>query len=252
MTELEILKSRKSVRSYSSSPISESLQRTLRSEATYINSHESGLSFRPIFGDDAPFRGVGRSYGMFHGVNNYLAVVIDPTFPNTLERAGYFSEQWIIGALKLGMGTCYVGGTFSASHVDTNIEVYEKIPFIISFGYPDEAKTPLAAKIALSVMHRKHRTPRDFFDGTDAEFEEACVNIPWLHIALEAVACAPSAVNKQPVRLKAVNGADGWTVSARTLNPQKDSIELGIAKFNVAYAVKGVWDWGEDGLFFPE
>lgn len=252
MEELEILKKRKSVRSYSSSPISESLQHALRSEATFINSHESGLSFRPVFGDGSPLRGAGRNYGMFRGVDNYLAVVVDPSFPDTLERAGYFSEQWIIEALKKGIETCYVGGTFSASHVDTLVEVYEAVPFIIAFGYPDISRTPLAAKLALSVMHRKHRTPRDFFDGTDNEYEEACGNIPWLQTALEAVACAPSALNKQPVRLHAVNRADGWTVSAHTLNPNKDAIELGIAKFNVAYAVKGVWDWGENGLFFPE
>lgn len=252
MSDLEILNSRKSVRSYLSSPISESQRRSLRSEATFIGSHEAGLSFRPVFGDDAPFKGVGRSYGMFRGVENYLAVIVDPTFPNAMERAGYCAEQWVVEAVKLGLGTCFVGGTFSASHVDTFVEVYEKIPFVVAFGHPDEKRTSFVARLASNMAHRKHRLPRDFFDGDDAAYDEACSNITWLPQALEAVACAPSALNKQPVRLKAVHTEDGWTVSAHTLDPNKYAIELGIAKFNVAFAVKGVWDWGENGLFFPE
>lgn len=252
MTEIEILKSRKSVRSYLSSPISESQCRSLRSEATFVDSHEAGLSFRPVFGNDAPFKGVGRSYGMFRGVENYLAVIVDPTFPNAMERAGFFAEQWVIEAVKLGLGTCFVGGTFSASHVDTFVEVYEKIPFVVAFGFSDEKRTSFVARLASSMAHRKHRTPRDFFDGDDDAYQAACSNIPWLNVALEAVACAPSALNKQPVRLRAVHAEHGWTVSAHTLDPDKFAIELGIAKFNISFAVKGEWDWGENGLFFPE
>lgn len=252
MSNIEILKSRKSVRSFGSSPISDSLRRTLQSEATFVNSHESGLSFRVVFDDDAPFRGIGRSYGMFRGVNNYLAVVIDPTFPHTMERTGYFAQQWVMEALKIGISTCFVGGTFSASHVETMVEVYEKIPFVIAFGTAEEARTPMVAKITMAMMHNKKRTPRDFFDGSDSEFESAQKNIKWLETALEAVACAPSALNKQPVRLKPVETAEGWTVSAHTINPGSNAIELGIAKFNVAFAVGGSWEWGENALFLPE
>lgn len=160
MTELEILQSRKSVRGYSLSPISDSMSRTLRSEATFINSHEAGLSFRPVFGNGDPFKGATRSYGMFKGVENYLVAVVDPSFPHTYERAGYYGEQWVIEAVKLGLGTCFVGVTFSASQIDTMVEVYEKIPFVITFGHGDDSRTPLTAKIAMAVAHRKRRSPR--------------------------------------------------------------------------------------------
>lgn len=252
MTNIEILKSRKSVRSFGSSPISDSVKRTLQSEATFVNSHESGLNFRAVFDNDSPFKGIGRSYGMFRGVNNYLAVVVDTTFPHTMERAGYFAQQWIIEALKIGISTCFVGGTFSAAHVETMVEVYEKIPFVIAFGAAEESRTSIAAKLATAIAHRKKHIPRDFFDGSDSEFEVATKNIKWLGTALEAVACAPSALNKQPVRIKPVETESGWTVSVHTMNPESDAIELGIAKFNVAFALGGYWEWGENALFFPE
>lgn len=252
MSNLEILRRRKSVRSYSPAAVSDAVRNKLNSEATYINSHESGLSFRTCFDDGAPFKGFGRSYGMFRNVNNYLAVLVDTTFPNTLERAGYFAEQWITEAVKLGLSTCFVGGTFSPGHVATRMEVYEKIPFVVAFGYAEEDKTSMVARIATKMAHREKRSPREFYDGDDAEYAEACRKLPWLETALEAVACAPSALNKRPVRLKFTRHEGVGTVKAFTISSDKYAVELGIAKFNVAFAVGGTWDWGEDGVFYPQ
>lgn len=252
MTGLELLKHRKSVRSFASSPISVEVRNRLRSEATYVNSHEAGLNFHVCFDDDAPFRGVGRSYGMFRNVSDYLAVVIDPTFPDTYERAGYFAEQWVMEAVKSGLGTCFVGGTFSASHIAARMEVYEKLPFVVAFGIPEESKTTLIAKLGMKIAHRKHRPARFFYDGDDAEYERARRAIGWLDCALESVACAPSSLNKQPVRLKMTEVNGVATVEAHTVEPGKAPVDLGIAKFNVACAVQGTWEWGEKGIFMPD
>lgn len=249
---IDILRSRHSVRSYKYGEVSESEARKLRAEATFINSHEAGLNFQVCVGDDGPFKGMARSYGMFHGVDNYLAVLIDPTFPHAFERAGYFAEQFVVEAVKLGLGTCFVGGTFSKAHVKCPVEVYEKIPFVVAFGNPDMAKTPLLARVTSSLIHRVKHSARDFFDGSDSEFEQAKKEFPWLDVALEAVACSPSALNSQPVRL-AVGTVDGCRgIIAYTINPEKYAVELGIAKFNVAFAVGGSWDWGEKSIFYKE
>lgn len=252
MTNLELIQSRHSVRSYSDKSIPDDVRNRLKSEITYINTHEAGLNFQLCFDDDAPFRGVGRSYGMFRGVRNYLVAVIDPTFPDAYERAGYFAEQFVIEALRLGIGTCFVGGTFSRQNVGARVEVYEKIPFVVSFGYPKDDKTPLLAKMAMKFAHRKKMSPRDFFDGTDSEYEVARQELKWLDVALEAVACAPSSLNKRPVRLKTTTVKGKLQIEATTNGQETSLVDLGIAKFNVTAVVPGIFDWGKPGIFYKD
>lgn len=244
---LELLKKRHSVRSYSMQPLSSASINALRSEVAYINSHEAGLNFQLCLNDSAPFEGFARSYGAFRNVNNYLAAIVDPTFDNAFERAGYFAEQFVIKCTELGLGTCFVGGTFSREHVTSRLEVYEKIPFVVALGNPEEEKTTLIGKMTRSLVHIKKKGIRDFYDGDDFEYQNAIAKFPWLTTALEAVQSAPSALNKQPVRLKMIIKNAMPMIKAFTKGNQP--VDLGIAKFNVAAVVKGSWEWGEDGVF---
>lgn len=254
---LILLKERHSVRAYSDKALTDIICNKLNAFATYVNTHESGIRFVPVYRDDSPFRGVGRSYGMFKGVSNYLAVMIDNTFEHALERAGYYAEQFAIEALKLGLGSCFVGGTFSREHVNTQVEVYEKIPFVIPFGYPDVSNTSFMGKLTYKLAHRKTRQPRDFFEGTDSEYSNCKEIFPWLDTALEAVACAPSALNSQPVRLKVAEvmiKTPAGVVQSKpqlmvcTINADKYAAELGIAKFNLTYALNASIGWGENAI----
>lgn len=249
--DLELLRSRHSVRSYSVDSLGEKIINRLRSEVTYINTHEAGLNFQLCFDDGQPFAGMARSYGMFRNVRNYLVAVIDPTFAAAYERAGFFAEQFVMEAVEAGLGTCFVGGTFSRDHVGARVEVYEKIPFVVTFGIADERHTSFMAKMAVRMSHRKSLAPREFFDGSDEEYEEAKKDFPWLETGLEAIACAPSALNKQPVRIKAKTIDNKKQIIAYTVDPAKYAVDLGIAKFNFSSVVPGIWDWGEKGVFYP-
>ena len=249
---IEQLRERHSVRSFADREIETGLVNRLRSEATYINTHDAGLNFQLRFGDGEPMKGFARSYGMFRNVLNYMAPVIDPTFDHAVERAGYYSEQFVMECVNAGLGTCFVGGTYSRSHLDVTVEVYERIPFIVVFGYSEASATTLLGRLASKLTHRVTRQPRDFFDGTDEDYRRSCAEFTWLETALEAVACAPSGYNRQPVRLRRVETPEGPGIAAFTLDPQKDAAELGIAKFNVAAAVGGCWDWGEGGVFVKD
>lgn len=262
---LDLLCHRHSVRSYADTPLSEQVINKLRSEVSYINSHEAGLNFQLCLGDDSPFRGVGRSYGMFKGVRNYLAAVIDPTFAggdgHTYERAGFAAENFVIKCTELGLGSCFVGGTFSKEHVSALLKVYEKIPFVVAFGL-SEGKDTMLARMAMKVAHRRKMIPRDFFDGDDVSYAEACKEFPWMPDALKALSVAPSALNSRPVRLKYTKDfcpaeeKSGESpecvlqITVHTIDPAKYAVELGIAKANIAYAIGGDWDWGENGAFY--
>ena len=157
-------------------------------------------------------------------------------------------------AVELGLGTCFVGGTFSAKHVNVRKEVYEEVPFLVTIGYPSD-KVSLAARLSSKFAHRKVRNPKDFFDGDEIHYSDAMKMYPWLTTALEAVACAPSALNHQPVRLTLQNPAreevaggtpDVPMIAAFVTSDDKFSmVDLGIAKANVAMAVPGVRDWGD-------
>lgn len=249
---LELLLKRRSVRSYLPDSLPDRIRESLRSEATFINTHEAGLNFQLLFDDDAPFRGFVRSYGMFRNARNYLAAVIDPTFADAEERAGFFAQQFVLAATRLGLGTCFVGGTFSRSNVNARIEVYERIPFVVVFGMEDRRHHSIIGKLTAGMTHGKKMDSEDFFLGSQTEFQEASSELPWLPVALKAVACAPSALNKRPVRLHADKDEKGdMRLRAHVSDPCKFSVELGIAKCNVADVVPdGVWEWGNDGAFY--
>lgn len=248
---LEQLKGRHSVRNYRvASPIDEPTRNKLKAEITMINSHEPGFDFQLVFDDGAPFKGFARSYGFFKGVSNYLAAVVDPAFDHSEERAGYYAQQFVMYAVGLGLGTCFVSGTYSAKNVNAHIPVFEKLPFLVTFGYAED-KDGFIAGIVKKVSHRKERSPRDFFAGDDAEYDAALKKFPWLQEALEAVACAPSALNSQPARF-AVKNIDGTErIVAYTIDPAKHAIDLGIAKFNFQCIAPGEWEWGENAAFIP-
>ncbi len=251
MLNLEILHRRHSVRNYGAENLSAPSVNKLRAETTFINSHEAGLNFQLCLDDGDPFKGFSRSYGMFSGVRNYLAAVIDPTFPDTWERAGYFGEQFVMAAVEAGLGTCFVSGTYSRANVNVRLEVYEKIAFLVTFGHETGNGTFLSRALS-GMLHMKRKTPRDFFEGSDTDYKEAKRLIPDLDKGLEAIACAPSAANRQPVRIHLVELEGVRHVAAFTSKDSPDMrIDLGIAKFNFASVVNGIWEWGQNAPFIP-
>lgn len=251
--DLELLRKRHSVRAYSPEPIAVSLVNRLKSEITFVNSHEAGLNFTLCLDDNAPFKGFSRSYGMFRNADNYIAAIIDPSFDHAEERAGYFAQQLVIECTALGLGTCFVGGTFSRRNVNARLEVYEKVPFVVTVGNPEEEKTTFVGRLTKTMAHRKQMSPREFYDGDEEEYTRALMSFPWLDKALEALACAPSALNRRPVRLKMIESNGHSAIIAYNVSQNQYSpVDLGIAKFNIAAIVPGLWDWGERGEFHPE
>lgn len=258
MTEspIELLRKRHSVRNYTTAPLGERVVNALRAEITMTNTHEAGLKFQLFFNEGSPFAGLTKSYGFFKGVSNYLAAVVDPAFPDAEERAGFFAEQFVMKCVSLGLGTCFVSGTYSRDDVRCQMRAGEKLLFLVAFGIPSEEKAPVVSRLMAGFIHRKQKSPRDFFSGDESVYKEALGLYPWLNDALEAVALAPSAVNRQPVRISLQKNSDGSSpqLIAFVENPDESTlIDLGIAKYNFnAIHPEGIWEWGNRSPFIPE
>lgn len=243
MDKLQLLQSRHSVRSYLKTPLGKELKDKIRAEVTMTNTHEAGLKFQLFFDDDNPFKGFFKSYGTFENPTNYLAVVGDEGVDNIWEKAGYYAEKFVIRCVELGLGTCFVGGTYDSSSIDAQIRAGEKILFVVLFGIPS-GHLRLKEKWLVNFVHRKKYELKDFFVPSD-KFEDSCKLISELYTGLEAVACAPSALNKRPVRLFLKEDQTNPEVCAKVEVKNKlNLVDLGIAKFNYNFATDTRCEWG--------
>ena len=243
MNELEILKRRHSVRSFTEEPLSAEVVKKLKAEITMTNTHEQGIKFQLITDDPEPLKGFSKSYGIFENPRNYMAAVVDTATPDILERAGYFAEKFVIKAVQLGLGTCYVGGTYNQSAVKAQLRAGERVLFLVLLGYPQE-KSRVMANLMAGFIHRKKMSARQYFEPSSA-YEAAAAEYPMLHDGLEGVACAPSALNKRPVRvcISEFDGKKKLCAKVDASNP-KNLIDLGIAKFNFNFATNTECEWG--------
>ena len=243
MEPLEILRKRRSVRSYSLEPLEQSLVNKLKAELTMTTTHEAGLKFQLQLNDSDPFNGFTKSYGAFLNARNYVAVIADVSSPHVYERAGYFAERFVIKATQLGLGTCYVGGTYDAKSVNLPLRAGEKILFLILVGYPLE-KERIMEKLLVKMVHLQKMDIEDFFEPSQ-DYENALSLFPELSVGLEAVACAPSGVNARPVRVfvDEIDGEKRLCAKVKEADNKK-LIDLGIAKFNFNFATSTQCEWG--------
>lgn len=242
-TPLEILQSRHSVRSFTLQPIPQDILNRLKATVTMINTHQHGLKFQLIMNDPEPFKSFSRSYGSFTDPTHYLAAVVDTSVENVYERAGYFAQQFAIKAVEAGLGTCFVGGTYNPDRVKAQLRAGEKVLFIVLFGYP-LGKEKLLARLTVKFAHRKKRSFADFFEPAD-QLAQALTLFPDLRLGLEAIACAPSALNRQPVRVFLIGSGGDVVPCAKVAEPDQGKlIDLGIAKFNFNFATSTECSWG--------
>jgi len=212
-TDLQILiQARYSVRLYEKDAIAAETQTALQTFLATLGVGPLGSRLR--FGllaateqEGAALRGLG-TYGFIQNPSGFIAGAVEMG-EHALEDYGYGMEQAILEATRLGLGTCWLGGSFTQSSFAKKLEKRntELIPAVTATGYPAPAarQRDLIRKRARADT----RLPWDtlFFEGsfaTPLARESATEYVQ----ALEMVRLAPSASNKQPWRI--VRVGEGW------------------------------------------
>ena len=145
-------------------------------------------------------KGLG-TYGFVKGACGFIAGAMGQGRRN-LEDFGYLMEHAILYATDLGLGTCWLGGSFTKSRFAKSIYLQsgESIPAVTSIGYVmDESK-------AEDWIRRRaggaFRLPNDklFFDEEFGKPLQAELFGGYAQV-LDSVRWGPSASNRQPWRI---------------------------------------------------
>ena len=185
--------------------------------------------------DEKEMKRIG-TYGIIKNARVYLAGTTVNS-PAGLRDFGYAMERIILHAASLGLGTCWLGGTFSRSAFASCLgqEENEVIPAVTPLGYP-AGKPAFTDRVMHLLAGSKHRKSWNelFFEGNFSRpLSEN--NAAVLRDAFEAVRLAPSAVNRQPWRLlydtsgEAVHFYCRAEKSASKASFDMNDIDLGIA-----------------------
>ena len=140
MTLSEAVLTRISIRAYLPDPIDPDQRRQLEKTITQCGK-ASGLHIRLVCGDPAPFAGLGKSYGMLTGVQNYLLFAGPASDPDLREKCGYYGEKVILTAAAMGLGTCWVGGTYDRSACLKALDEGEELVCAAAIGHTPEERT---------------------------------------------------------------------------------------------------------------
>jgi len=208
----DLIRRRFSCRDYLPSPIPEVARRALGDAAAA--SGPGPLGTRPRFAliaatdDDATaLRGLG-TYGFIRGAQGFLvgAATADGAY---LEDFGYRMEELVLVATDLGLGSCWLGGTFSRSSFSRRVGATddERVPAVVAVGVMrDEARARRGFVRMTAGGDRRRPWDELFFDGGfQRPLTRAAAGV-WADV-LESLRLAPSASNKQPWRVVRAEGA---------------------------------------------
>ncbi len=269
----EIVRQRFSCRNYIENPIKEDTRQLLVDYLSSIGDGPFGSRARFELAaateqDRRALKGLG-TYGFIRGATGFIIGAIQRD-ENNLEDFGFLLEQIILLATDIGLGTCWLGGSFTKSSFARKISAKESelVPAVVSVGYI--AKKPRRIEsLFRSGGGTDRRLPWEqlFFEGRFgaplAEESAGEYTRP-----LEMVRLAPSASNRQPWRI--LKDGNRWHFYLQRTPGYRERmlvklftaadlqrIDMGIALSHFELMVRdldldGYWEVGEPGIKIPD
>lgn len=267
---MAVIKERFSCRIYDEQPIEEAKKRLLTEYLSTGKVGPFGTSVRFTLvaaneEDRQALKGLG-TYGFIRGATGFIIGAVRRA-PHNMEDFGYLMEHVVLISTDCGLGTCWLGGSFTKSSFSEKIAATceETVPAVVSIGHMADGDKGRLRRIA----GLGHRLPPEqlFYDGAFGRrlLPERAGDYAK---ALEAVRLGPSASNKQPWRI--IRDGDSWHFYLqRTKGYGKGSfifwlfsmadlqrIDMGIAMCHFELTarelgLKGRWETGDPGIEMP-
>jgi nitroreductase len=268
----DLIRRRYSCRNYRDTPLAPELREGLEEMLTSIEPGPFGSS--PRFALAAAtergrkaLKGLG-TYGFVRNPPAFIIGAMRPG-PKNLEDFGYMMERAVLSATDRGLGSCWLGGSFTKGTFAESISATgdETVPAVVSLGYAERGRVDFG--VFTPRGSRTHRLSWEslFFEdrfGAPLPRERAGAFTE----PLEMLRIGPSASNKQPWRMISARGA--WhlylqrTPGYRTMLigrlialDDMQRLDMGIAMCHFELTAReagldGCWEIRDPGLARPD
>jgi hypothetical protein len=206
MTIIETIKTRKSCRTYSNTPIEPEKLDELRQ---FLASNKETPFVSKVRFHLIDFNEMGISelkklttYGVIKGARQFIVGTVEKQ-PRAMEDYGYCMEKNILKTTSMGLGTCLLGGTFKRGGFSGNINLGESelLPVISPVGYSSDKRSVVDRMFRFVAASDKRKPWHELFYLHDIETPLDKEKSGNFDTPLECVRIAPSASNKQPWRI---------------------------------------------------
>lgn len=196
------------------------------------------LKVKMMLNDPKPFS-MSKSFAVLSGAENYFVLIGERDNILEEEKLGYYGESLVLLSTTMGLGTCWIAGTYDSGLVDVELEDDEEIKCVIVFGNVKPGET-MREKVISKVIKRNTKEVKDILSSHDV--------VPnWVVEGVRFAVRAPSSQNRQPVRFYC---SEDYVVAKVKGNHRCDYIDLGIAKLHFEIgAGYGKWEFGNGGIF---
>jgi hypothetical protein len=202
---LPIIRARHSVRTYQPFPVPEKDKTVLLDTMQTVSGDGQRFAWFERPPGDTLVERLG-TYGVIKGAHTFLVGVLPKGAKDNQDTAitfGWRFEQVILKATELGLGTCWLGGTFNPRTFakDISLQADEQIVMVSPVGFAADSKH-FIDEVTTQVADSSSRLPWDsifftrYLEQPLSEAEAGVYAEP-----LEMVRLAPSAVNTQPWRV---------------------------------------------------
>lgn len=234
-----IIKQRHSVRTFSDKAIEDAVVQNL---TAYINKvtkpHDQKIRIQLLSAEVNQQKIKLGTYGVIKGAHYYLGGVIKNE-GHCYETLGYVLEQIVLYCTSLGLGTVWLGGTYSKSQFAKaiNLQPNEDLAIVIPVGYEASKKSFIASLIGDNSHKRK--TFGDLFFDKDTSHPLKKESASPYAEALEMLRRAPSAVNAQPWRvIKEGNTLHFYIINSKSFH--SIDIGIGLSHFHLTAMEQGI------------
>lgn len=142
------------------------------------------------------------TYGVIKGARQYIGTTIRLE-PMALVALGYELEAVVLYLTHLGLGTCWLGGTFNRKAFAKAMKIGENVafPIMTPYGYAAAKKhvKEIAMRMLIRADHRKDWNQLFYMNDFQSQLDQKEAGD--FEFPLEMVRLGPSASNKQPWRV---------------------------------------------------
>lgn len=202
---------------------------------------ESGLHIQFVENGNEFLNGFKASYGLISGMPSLIAMAGNEKDEDLKRKIGYYGEFLVLESVSLGLGTCWISGTYNRDACKRSIELKENENLICVIAIGNVSQNKNAKELLISQFGKSKQS----FD--ELLSEKDCTPPLWVANGIEAARTAPSAVNGKPIAYRFQKDQLSAFVSKKNHNAEEIDLGISLAHFQLG-AIQGL----KEGVWIKE